>query len=81
MGYHVSKIKKGKLGHFSKIREEYQEFKDAYNQGSPVLELVELSDILGAIEAYTVNHYDIYLCDLMKMMEATKDEFKKGNRK
>ncbi len=81
MGYHKTKIQKGKLGHASKILEEFKEFIDAYNQGNPVMELIELSDLLGAIEAYTLNHYDIELIDLWKMMEATKSAFKDGERK
>lgn len=81
MGYHKIKIQKGELGSASKIKEEYEEFLDAYNQGSPVMELIELSDLLGAIEAYTLNHYDIELIDLWKMMESTKSAFLDGTRK
>ena len=81
MGYHTKKIKKGDLGHASKIREEYEEFVDAYEQGNPVMELVELSDLLGAIEAYALNHYDIELSDLIKMTQATKSAFQDGSRK
>lgn len=80
MGYHVRKIRKGQLGHFSKIREEYQEFKDAYKQGNPILELCELCDLVGAIEAYTLEHYDIELSDIIQMMECTKQAFKEGKR-
>ena len=80
MGYHINKIKRGKYGEFSKIREEFEEFQDAYNQGSPVMELVELSDLLGAIESYTLNHYDIELEDLMKMTRSTQSAFKDGSR-
>ena len=50
MAYHKTYIQKGELGHASKIQEEFEEFKDAYTQGSPVMELVELSDLLGAID-------------------------------
>ena len=80
MGYHKTYIQKGVLGHFSKIREEYQEFQDAYDQSSPVMELIELSDLLGAIEAYTLNHYDIELNDLIKMTRSTQSAFKDGSR-
>ena len=81
MGYHKRKIERGELGHFSKIREEYQEFKDAYEQGNPILELCELADLIGAIEAYTLNHYDIELVDIIKMMNCTKEAFQEGKRK
>lgn len=81
MGYHTQKIVKGELGHASKIREEYEEFVDAYEQNNPVMELVELSDLLGAIEAYTLNHYDIELDDLVKMTRATQSAFNDGTRK
>jgi hypothetical protein len=80
MGYHVKTIQKGELGHFSKIQEEFDELKDAYDQSNPVLELVELTDLIGAIEAYAVNHYDINLDDLIKMTRATQSAFKDGDR-
>ena len=80
MGYHKTYIRKGVLGHASKIQEEFEEFKDAYDQGSPVMELVELSDLLGAIEAYSLNHYDIELEDLIKMTRSTQSAFKDGSR-
>ncbi len=81
MGYHKQKIQKGELGHASKIREEYEEFGDAYEQGNPVMELVELSDLLGAIEAYTIKHFNVDLEDLIKMTRATQSAFKDGGRK
>ena len=81
MGYHKTKIIKGELGHYSKISEEFHEFLDAWKQGNPVLELVELSDLIGAIESYTLNHYDIGLDDLIKMTRATQSAFKDGERK
>ncbi len=81
MGYHKTYIQKGELGHASKIREEFEEFKDAYDQSNPVMELIELSDLIGAIEAYTLNHYDIELDDLIKMTRATQSAFKDGERK
>lgn len=81
MGYHSKNIQKGEFGHASKIREEYEEFFDAYNQNNPVMELVELSDLIGAIEAYALNHYDIELRDLIVMKDATKSAFEDGTRK
>jgi hypothetical protein len=80
MGYHRRKIAKGTLGHPSKIREEYEEFVDAVQQNNSVMALIELSDMLGAIEAYAARH-NITLYDLMIMMKATQSAFKDGTRK
>lgn len=51
-GYHIKFIKKGVLGYFSKIEEEFHEFKDSHEQKSTVMELVELSDLIGATIAF-----------------------------
>jgi len=80
MGYHKRSITKGKIGEFSKIEEEMQELLDAHEQGIKVMELIELSDLLGAIEAYIKKH-DLTLADLVAMMEKTKEAFKDGTRK
>jgi hypothetical protein len=52
-GYHLRTIPKGVLGEISKIHEEYEEVLDAIEQGSVIMELVELSDLYGAFESYT----------------------------
>lgn len=52
-GYHIRKINKGVLGEISKIQEEYEEVLDAIEQGSVIMELIEISDLYGAFEAYT----------------------------
>jgi hypothetical protein len=80
-GYHAREIKKGELGKASKITEEYEEFLDAKEQDNPVMELVELSDLLGAIEAYTKRKYNLDLGDLMAMTRATQRAFQNGHRK
>lgn len=51
-GYHIRKINKGVLGEISKIQEEYEEVLDSIEQSSIIMELVELSDLYGAFEAY-----------------------------
>lgn len=51
-GYHIKFITKGVLGYFSKIEEEFSEFIDAHEQKSVVMELVELSDLIGATIAF-----------------------------
>ena len=56
MGYHLREIPKGVLGEWSKVEEELAEFEDAKEQGSKILMLVELSDIWGALVAYTLKH-------------------------
>jgi NTP pyrophosphatase (non-canonical NTP hydrolase) len=80
MGYHNKIIPKGVLGEFSKIREEFLEAEDAIEQNNKVMILIELSDLLGAIEQYTAK-YNITLEDLIIMKEATKRAFKDGSRK
>lgn len=79
MSYHLKKIEKGVLGEFSKIREEFEEAQDALEQNNPLMCLCELSDLLGAIEAYT-NKYNMSIEDLLTMKDATKRAFQNGRR-
>ena len=79
MGYHKRKIDKGELGKFSKIKEEFQEFEDAVEQNDLILQLCELSDLIGAIEAF-IEHRGIFLEDLKKFSDKTKESFKEGKR-
>ena len=81
MGYHLNKIEKGILGEYSKIVEEYQELQDANSQSNPILELVEISDLIGAIESYTLKKYGISLEQIIKMKMATQRSFESGERK
>ena len=81
MSFHLKKIKKGKLGELSKIQEEWEEFQDGVEQKSPILMLCELADLIGAIEAYTLNKHNITLDDIIKMKKATKRAFESGSRK
>lgn len=80
MSYHKREITRGVLGEVSKIKEEFEELMDAYEQDSPVLEICELCDMIGAIEAYAKN-FNLTLSDLIKMKEATTEAFKTGKRK
>lgn len=81
IGYHVSEIKKGVLGEDSKIFEEIEEFRDALEQDVKIMALVELSDLIGAIEAYLEkNHPSISIEDLIKMKNVTRRAFKNGKR-
>jgi len=80
-GYHVTEIEKGVLGELSKIREELDELFDAREQEVRIMELVELSDLYGAIEAYVHDkHPGISMDDLKAMSAVTKRAFANGRR-
>jgi hypothetical protein len=79
MGYHTTKIPKGKLGEFSKIQEEFLELLDGYNQKNKILEICELADLIGSIKYY-IKRYNLDLTDLIKMSEATESAFQSGER-
>lgn len=79
-GYHLNEITKGSVGEFSKIREEFEELEDAFCQRNKVLQICELCDLLGAIEAFA-KKFDLTLEDLTSMMELTKKSFLDGTRK
>lgn len=78
-GYHLMNIPKGKLGEASKIFEEVEEFRDAIQQGNPIMQLVELSDLLGAIESYA-KKFNMSINDLLTMSNVTKQAFRNGRR-
>jgi hypothetical protein len=80
MGYHLQEIPRGKIGEVSKITEEYEEFMDAIKQNSPILQLVELSDLIGAIDLYAQNKYKIGIFEIIKMTRATQSAFIEGDR-
>jgi hypothetical protein len=79
MGYHKEQIEKGVIGEFSKIREEYEELRDAVNQDNTILSLCELSDLIGAIECY-IEQWNLKIEDLKKFSNKTKEAFKEGKR-
>jgi len=79
MSYHLSNIPKGTLGEASKITEEYLEFIDSLSQGNKVMSLLELSDLLGAIEKYAEN-FGFSLRDLEIMKCSTERAFISGAR-
>ena len=80
-GYHITKIKKGELGEFSKIEEEFLELKDAYFQESSIMMLIEMADVIGAMSLYLEKHHNMSIDDLIKFSEITKRAFKSGERK
>lgn len=80
-GYHVTKFDKGELGELSKIREEIDEAIDAEIQGSRIMVLLELSDMMGAVRLYLEKHHEGYaLDDLIRMSEITRRAFENGHR-
>lgn len=82
MAYHLKSIDKGILGNVSKIKEEFLEFEDAANQNARIMELLELSDLYGAIESYLEkNHPSFKMADLAKMSDLTKSAFRDKTRR
>ena len=81
-GYHITHIQKGGLGESSKILEEVYELIDAEKQGCKVMAILELADLIGAIEVYLERQVkNINLQDLIKMASITKRAFVNGHRK
>jgi len=81
MGYHTKPIKKGEMGAFSKVEEEIEELLDAAKQGVHSLIICEMSDLIGAIEAFAEKRYNLSLYDLIKFKDLTKKAFENGTRK
>ena len=80
-GYHVNHITQGQLGELSKVQEELEEALDAETQQSAVMVLVELSDMLGAVEAYLAKHHpSMSIKDLLTFSAITKRAFQSGRR-
>lgn len=81
MGWHLRRIDKGILGNASKILEECEEFLDAEDQKLPILVLWELSDVIGAIEAYLKKfHPSIKIEDLIAHAKKNSEMFRTGVR-
>lgn len=81
-GYHLSEIAKGELGESSKLLEEILELQDAERQSCKIMAMLELADLVGAIEAYLKKHMPgITFTDLIKMARITRRAFKNGRRK
>lgn len=80
MGYHKKDIKKGSMGEFSKIHEEFEELTDAFEQEDKILQICELTDLIGAIESYSETKFNLSLTDLIKFSKKTKSAFKEKKR-
>lgn len=80
-GYHITAIKRGEVGEISKIREELDELDDAAQQGVRIMALVELSDLVGAINCHLARHFPGFtLDDLSAMASVTARAFQSGRR-
>lgn len=80
-GYHERQIPRGVFGELSKIKEEVEEIEDAVEQGCVIMELVELSDLYGAIEGYLAAHHPTTTMeDLKRMAHITGRAFRDGDR-
>ncbi len=80
-GYHLKPIARGEIGELSKIEEELAELKDAAEQGCKIMELVELSDLVGAIKLYLAKyHPSTSFLDLEAMSAITARAFRNGYR-
>lgn len=80
MSYHKTHIEKGILGEFSKIQEEINELIDAIEQEDKILQICELTDLIGAIESFSETKFNLSLSDLIKFSNKTKNAFKSGKR-
>lgn len=81
VGYHLTKIEKGVFGELSKVLEEVNEAIDAENQGVNLMVLMELSDVIAAIDGYLKAHSpSTTLQDLVAMAEVTRRAFDSGER-
>lgn len=81
VGYHKAVISRGVFGDDTKIYEEIDEFADALDQGVQIMALVELADVIGAIEGWLVKHHpSITINDLVAMAAVTKRAFEAGLR-
>lgn len=70
--WHNRKIKKGIYGEFSKIEEELDEAREALEQENKLMFLIELSDILGALEG-VIEKNGLSLSDLIKFSNKVKE--------
>lgn len=82
-GYHLasSEICSGELGEISQIQEELDELADAMRQDCRIMALLELSDILGAMELFLEKHFpDFSIDDIRTMQQITRRAFQNGAR-
>jgi hypothetical protein len=81
MGYHERDIPQGILGDRSKVIEEMTELLDSVEQDNPVMALIEMADLIGALEMHLEKyHPSITLKDLITMKDRTRKAFESGSR-
>lgn len=85
MGFHKKEIKRGIYGDLSKIKEELEEAYDALEQNQELMLLIELADIIGAVEGVS-KKYGFSLEQLTKFARlrsrvAAEENFKKPHIK
>lgn len=80
MAYHLKTIEKGVLGEFSKIKEEFLELEDAFEQQDKILMICEFTDLIGAIEVFIGNNYNLKISDLKTFSDKTQKAFIQGKR-
>ncbi len=80
-GYHEATVPKTLPGSFLKILEETEEAKDAYLTQNPIMLLVELADLYGAMELFLGKEFpSMSMEDLKTMHQVTKRAFQHGRR-
>ena len=80
-GYHLRPITKGVFGEPSKIVEEVEEFQEALEQGNDLMALIELSDLVGAVEGWLSRYHPTITLDTLRTMSnATQRAFRNGHR-
>lgn len=80
-GYHIRNIQRHPYGSFGKIKEELEEAEDAIEQNCKIMELVELSDMIAAVEGYLEKHHPgVTIDDLRTMAAITHRAFLNGGR-
>lgn len=78
---HIREIPKGKTGEFSKLIEEFEEARDAFEQGLPLMCLWELTDFLGALIVFLEKNYPgISVDNLLAQARHTNELFAKRLR-
>lgn len=76
-------VPEGVLGEFSKIEEEVDEMREALEQKNRVLVLIEMLDLLGAVDLYAQKQYNLTLREMVEYVEPYsqfRELLKKANK-
>jgi phosphoribosyl-ATP pyrophosphohydrolase len=81
-GYHIDIIPKEPIGTAEKVMEEALELVDACKQANPVMALVEMSDLLGAVQLLLESKFGgaLSVSDLITMAKTTRRAFESNRR-